>query len=445
MKSRLALVAGIAAAALTLSGCTAGGPEENKLTSSSEEPTESASEPPAEQIELSFLTFETPNLTPEYWDDAIARVSEKVPGVKIKKLVGENTATYLQQLFQSGQAPDMMMSISPNGFAQKGQLAEWTPEELAAAGVPGNKEGAIDGKVYALSKDLQPTPLVYYNKTMFKEAGIDGAPKTYAEFLAASEKLKAAGFNALEIGGGGEDTWVVTFPLNAVVSSDILVDTPDWFTKRETGEVKFSDPDFVAAAKKVVDLKTKGYFDPDGMTRSYADVEQAFLAGKAAMYPMGSWFSAAADATPPDSEVGVFGWPSDTHGNVVPVVAGGNMMVNAAAKDVALAKEWAVAFTFDKENLDNGLLTDGLMYSMADYVLPEGTGPVFDQGYEAYTSARDAGKVVPAWGNTSGDGSLPPGFNDKMAPAIVDLLNGKLSPADFGAYLDTQYDALAIN
>ena len=96
--------------------------------------------------------------------------------------------------------------------------------------------------------------------------------------------------------------------------------------------MKFSDPDFVAAAQKVVDLKTKGYFDPDGMTRSYADVEQAFLAGKAAMYPMGSWFSAAADATPPDSEVGVFGWPSDTHGNVVPVVAGGNMMVNAAAK-----------------------------------------------------------------------------------------------------------------
>src|SRR6266498_1738213 len=37
--------------------------------------------------EITFLTFETPNLTPAYWDAAIKRVTDKNPGIKVKKLV----------------------------------------------------------------------------------------------------------------------------------------------------------------------------------------------------------------------------------------------------------------------------------------------------------------------------------------------------------------------
>ena len=233
-------------------------------------------------------THENPNLTADYWDKPIARASEQVPGIKIKKLVGENSTTYLQQLFQSGQAPDIISSISPDGFAQKGLIAPWTPEELEAAGLVDLTAGAIDGKVYGLNIGVQPIPMVYYNKTMFKEAGIDKAPTSYAELMDAATKLKAAGFNAFEIGGGGEDTWVATFALNGIVSADMLIDTPDWFLKRSKDEVKFTDPEFIAAAQKTADLKANGFIDPDGLTRSYSDVEQAFLSGKAAMYPMGS-------------------------------------------------------------------------------------------------------------------------------------------------------------
>src|SRR6266511_2656032 len=42
---------------------------------------------PAGPKEISFLTFETPNLNAAYWDAAIKRVTDKHPDIKVNKLV----------------------------------------------------------------------------------------------------------------------------------------------------------------------------------------------------------------------------------------------------------------------------------------------------------------------------------------------------------------------
>ena len=120
-------------------------------------------------------------------------------------------------------------------------------------------------------------------------------------------------------------------------------------------------------------------------------------------------------------------------------------MVNAEAPDVDLAKKWILAYELDKENMDAGVKTDGLMYNIEGYEFPEGMGPVFTETANALTTAQETGNTAPAWGNINGDGSLPPGFNDKLAPAIIDLLNGKMDAQKFAEYLDQQYAALAVN
>ncbi|WP_214317699.1 ABC transporter substrate-binding protein [Nonomuraea sediminis] len=426
--TRLRTTAAVAvAAALALSACTVGGGNVTKASGS------------GSAVTLTFLTFENPNLTSEYWDAAIARASAKVPGVTIKKLVGTNSTAYLQQLYASGQAPDIMTSISPDGFAQKGELVAWSADEMKNFIDP--HAGAIKGQTYALSFNVQPIPLVYYNKNDFAKAGITAAPKTYAEFLDDCAKLKAAGITPLEIGGGGKDTWAAAFGVGAIVSSDMLTKTPDWFSKRAAGTVKFTDPDFVAAAQKAADLSKKGYIDTAGLSRSYADVEQAFRDKKAAMYPMGSWFSASLDKTKPSFDVGVFGWPSDAGQNVVPVVTGGGLMVNSKAKDVGLAKKWALAFAEDKTNLDNSVLADGLIIGIKGYTPPTNVGAMYTQTLDIYQKAQQSGQTVPAWMNTAGDGSLPPGFSDQLNAAIVDLITGRKSPQAFAAYLDQRYAA----
>lgn len=415
-----------AAAAVALAGCTAGAP--------------SSSGDDDGNVTLTFLVSESPNLTPEYWDAAIERASAQVPGVTIKKVVGENTPAYAQQLFASGQAPDIFAAGIANGLAQKGELVEYTREELEAAGITDFTSGTIDGKFYGIPTGAQAIPLVYYNKDLFAQAGIDAPPTTYAELLEDAAALKAAGITPFEIGGGGEDTWATTFALNAIVAADVLTADPEWFLKRENDEVAFSDPEFVSAAAKVAQLTKDGLNDPDGMTRTYADLEQAFLDGKAAMYPMGSWFTAAVDAKKL-TNFGVFGWPSDDGKPAYPVVTGAGMNINANSKNVELAKKWALAFATDKENLDATVITDGAIVTVKGYEIPEGVGALYTEMVAGYETAVAAGGTVPAWGNITGDGALPPGFNDKLIPANVDLLNGTTAPDAFAKYLDEQYAA----
>ena len=65
---------------------------------------------------ISFLTFETPNLTAAYWDAAIKRVTDKYPDIKVKKLVSptaDGRTDYAKQLLQSGQFPDVMIARLP--------------------------------------------------------------------------------------------------------------------------------------------------------------------------------------------------------------------------------------------------------------------------------------------------------------------------------------------
>lgn len=429
MRRRMSIAAAaIAVSALGLSACTAG----NTPTTGS-----------AEEVELSFLTFETPNLTAEYWDEAIANASADVPGVKINKIVGENSLEYLQQLWSSGQAPDIFGGgIAIESFVAKGQLAEWSEDEIGDIVVPDGYAGVIDGKLYATpSTGAQSIPLVYYNKDAFEKAGITEAPTSWDEFLEVCEKLKAAGITPIEIGGGGEDTWAAAITPAAIIETDVSGQDPEWFAKRQAGEVSFTDPEFVSAVQKVSDLSAAGYFDMDGLSRTYADTEQAFRDQKAAMYPMGNWFAASADSNPLDFELGVFGMPSDDGENLVPVVTGLGLSVNAEAADVDLAKKWALAFQTNQENLDQSIKTDGGLVT-EDFELPEGLGEAYLATNDLYREAvKNGNDVAASW---YVQGMTPPGFTAALDAAMVDLINGRMTAEAFGEFADQKWEELSL-
>src|SRR5690348_8707260 len=121
--------------------------------------------------EITFLTFETPNLTPAYWDAAIERVTGKNPDIKVKKLVSptaDGRTDYAKQLLTSGQFPDVMIAVSPAGFAEAGDLYAWSPAELTDFVYP--TANPIKGKYYQLPANPQPIPPVYYNTQMSAQA-----------------------------------------------------------------------------------------------------------------------------------------------------------------------------------------------------------------------------------------------------------------------------------
>ncbi|MEV6037948.1 extracellular solute-binding protein [Nonomuraea sp. NPDC052116] len=414
----------LATAALTLAACAPAG---------SQQPVANGKK------EISFLVFETPNLTPEYWDAAIKRVTDKHPDIAVKKLVapsaGERNA-YAKQLLASGQLPDVMQAIAPSGLAESGNLYAWSKEELKNYAHP--RSNPLGGKIYQLPYNSQPTPLVYYNKKLFAEAGVDAPPKTYAELLDVSARLKAKGINPFVVGGGGKDAFAAGYIWIALVGADVYARQPDFLVKRRAGQVRFGDPAFVKATQKFADLVGKGYVDKAGLSRDYPSTEKAFLDGKGAMYPMGSWFAAAADAGAdagkPPFEIGVFAWPTDDGQVVVPSYTGGGPIVNARSRNLEAARTFALEFNQDAANNDVLVQSDAAIIAINGY-RPPPMGPVYNATLEVFK----AGKAVNAFTVETGDDSLLPGVGDKVFALAQEIIAGKTDGAAAAKALDAEW------
>jgi multiple sugar transport system substrate-binding protein len=397
-----------------------------------------ATEPAGGPKEISFLVFETPNLTPAYWDAAIKRVTDKFPDITVKKLVSpdQDRTKYAKQLDSTGQLPDVMIAVSPSGFAEAGKLYAFTADELKDFEFPNN--GAVKGKVYQLPANTQTIPVVYYNKKQFADAGITAEPKTYAELLAAAEKLKAKGIQPF-VTGGVHDNLGVLFA--GIAGTDVYAKNATWMADRRAGKVKFCDAGWKAAAAKLADLSAKGYLNKGDVSRDYAGTQQAFLDGKGAIYPMGNWFASALDdpKTKPPFEVGQFNWPTDDGKMVVPAFTGGGLLVNANAKNLDAARKFAIAFQTDKTNMENSAKFDGLFVAVKGFSPPSDVGPAFKAGYDLYAKALAAKAIVPSMGFEAGDDGLLPGVGAKLDSSLVDLVSGTKNVDEVCAFLDSEW------
>lgn len=419
----LAALAAAAVTALALTACVAGGPTASDDKS-------------GKNVELTFLTFETPNLNAKFWDDSIARASAKVPGVTIKKLVAPTTDrdAYARQLDSTGKLPDIMVAVSPTGLAEVGKLAEFSEDELTDWISP--KSNSFDGKIYQLATNTQTVPTVYYRKADFEKAGITALPKNWDEFLAACEKLKNAGINPIVVNGGGADVWANAYALIGIIGTDVYAKQPSFLADLNAGKTDFSNPLFVDAIKKFKTLVDKGYVTQSTLSDNYADGQAKFIAGTAgAMYPMGSWFTVAPKPEQQE-ELDVFPWPTNDGSLIVPVYTGGGLSVSSKAADVELAKKWAIAWSKDPQNAESGVKADGLISGLKDFKTPEGTTPLFDKNLEIYKEAISTGTAVTVFGTEGGTPSLPAGLMNEVYAAVGQLIGGQSDVDGFINYLN---------
>lgn len=422
------LTAALTALALTLVGCSVGDDSDSSRSTSSSGATS----------EITFLTFETPNLPPQYWDSAIKRVTDKYPDIKVKKLVAPNAdrTAYAKQLLASGQLPDVLIAVSAVDVGAGQNLYAWQPDELKEFLVPNG--GAIDGKVYQLPANTQTIPNVYYRKSFFIKAGITTPPKSYQDLLDDSAKLKAKGIQPFVVGGGRE-VFPSVLPLTATVGTEVYKTTPDWLTQRHSDKVKFTDPAFVKAITLVKDLADKGYIDKKMVSLDYAATEQAFLKGRGAMYPMGSWFASSGDKSSIKDDIGVFSWPTADGSPLLPEYTGGGLSVNSHAKNLNAARRFALGFQLDKSNLDNSVHADALFPAIKGYTPPTDVGPVFQATFDLYKQHRDAGTLVNAFSwETGSDGPLA-GLQARIWRASEDVIIGRTSPQKIAQQLDSEW------
>jgi len=166
-------------------------------------------------------------------------------------------------------------------------------EQLEKLGVSDQiEEGAV-----TLLKGLSNTDSIYdlplglniegfwYNKKVFEDAGVE-VPKTWDDLLKVCDTLKEKGVQPMSI--GGSEKWPLSRLVNAYVIRTMGVDA---LTKATSGELSFTDPKFVEAAKQVSDMASKGYFGEGVTTVDQTTAGNMMLAGESAMCYNGSWFT----------------------------------------------------------------------------------------------------------------------------------------------------------
>ena len=230
-----------------------------------------------------------------------ALFQQKNPGVTINHVAQPGEPQYyqiIQAAATANQGPDVAMfhpGAREYGFGDI--LVDLTPyiqdvkSQFTAASIA---MVSMDGKVGAPIKLLPMTMQgfgIYYNKAYFKKAGLnpEQAPKTAAQFLAACEKLKAAGIVPVTVG----QTYTIDFLLRCLVANAFGPNVAGL----KDGSEKYTDPLFSESVEFVKTLVDKGYLEKDGFSRPYfMDGIDKFAAGNGGMFvgllsDVGNWKS----------------------------------------------------------------------------------------------------------------------------------------------------------
>jgi raffinose/stachyose/melibiose transport system substrate-binding protein len=151
---------------------------------------------------------------------------------------------------------------------------------------------------------------IYYSKKIYAELGLS-VPKTWAEFMANNEKIKAAGKVAVIQTYG--DTWTSQLFVLADYFN-VQAKDPQFASRYTANEAKFAtDPAALRGFEKLQETHDAGFFNEDFGAAKYDDGIRMIALGEGAHYPMLTFATTAiAQAYPDDiKDVGFFAQPGD--------------------------------------------------------------------------------------------------------------------------------------
>ncbi|MEW9527074.1 extracellular solute-binding protein [Microbispora sp. NPDC049125] len=410
-------IAALAASALLLGACGTG---------ASKEDGNSGQSAGAKKVTIEFWNLATSEPLKSAYADLIKRYTALHPNVTIKNVAIENDSykPKLATLTQSGKVPDvystwgggvlkqhvdagLVKDLSEDASDVIGQL---TPAALAAY--------QFDGKTWALPVDIGMVGF-WYNKSLFKKAGIEEPPATWTEYIDDVKKLKAAGITPIALAGKakwpGHYYWA--YLVMRVAGLDAL--------KQAATTNDFTGPDFVTAGQKLkelVDLQPfqKGfqgadYGTPDGQAATMGN-------GKAAMELMGQWGpNVEKDSSKKGigDDLGFFTFPTVEGGKGSATDAfggGGGLAISAKAPAEALD---FLKFALTMENHSKTVKIGGWL-------------PVLKGEESAVTDPNTkvvADNLLKATGfQLFLDQAFPPAVGQEVNDTVAELIAGKMTP-----------------
>jgi raffinose/stachyose/melibiose transport system substrate-binding protein len=323
---------------LPLAGCSGGD------SNSASETQSSGTEEEAVTLEL----FSTKTENAEILNSLANEFHTQNPSITITVSNPQDASTVLRTRLTKNDIPDILAMGGDATFTelQSAGVLEDLSQEPSAANIQDsykqmvydvqeNKEGALYGLPYATNASG-----VLYNEDIFEEEGAE-VPKTWDDFIALCEKLKADGITPLEL--CFKDAWCTLPPWNSM-APDLQ---PENFTDdRRAGKTTFAAT-HVEIAKKYLQLLQ--FAQNDYMGTTYADGNNAFAQGMAAMTINGNWAISEIKKVNPDVKVNLFAFPASNDSSKNYVTSGVDVLfaVSADSPHKDAAKKF-IAFMMEK-------------------------------------------------------------------------------------------------
>jgi glucose/mannose transport system substrate-binding protein len=138
-----------------------------------------------------------------------------------------------------------------------------------------------DGNIYSVPVNIHRGNVLWYNKAVFEEHGLE-APTTFDEFFEVAEALQAEGVTPLAL--GDNEPWTAVHLLETVLLGTL---GSDGYNSLWSGELSFDSPE-VREALENFDRMLE-YINDDHAALNWQDAAQLVANGEAAMNVMGDW------------------------------------------------------------------------------------------------------------------------------------------------------------
>lgn len=211
---------------------------------------------------------------------------------------------------------------------------------------------SVDDQAYGVPVGTATGGGVFYSKKVYDELGLE-VPRTWEDFMANNEKIKAAGIDPVI--QTYSDTWTSQLFVLGDFHNVAAVD-PDWAEKYTAGEVKYANQPAIDGFRYLEQLSKAGHLNTDFASATLADGLEKLATGKGAHYPMlsfalGGMYEAFPEST---DEVGIFGIPgqdADQHGLTVWTGGGIYIPTSTEGAELEAAKDF-LEFVASPEGCD---------------------------------------------------------------------------------------------
>ena len=290
------------------------------------------------------------------WDDVAKQFEAANPGTTVE-LNYQDDDLYqtigLQNLLSGRNAPDIYFEWTGSRLEQRvkdgfaADISSAFADDGALTGLFDDatlSQYTVDGKTVMVPYSADVTNVLWYNKKLLADAGVQ-PPTTWEALLAACDTLNGAGVSP--IASGNKDLWAAGNWLSHMASRVVGEDA---YAATLGGTGKFATPEWEKAFGYITELADHKCVNESANAIDDNEGAQLFFQGKAAMHPIGSWLVSWAIDEAPDLDFDYVNLPAmpDAAGNqdsVIGVATG--FVINAKSAKIDKATEFMALLNSD--------------------------------------------------------------------------------------------------